>query len=139
MAGHSGEGRALLQIEIPQDDSRPDRIHVIGGFLCTFNALGARQQVLFNGGKFGFVHYHSKVVALKIVIGNVVHASLVFGTGERNRCVPGSAPIDGTIRGGNEGGGEDQAERRRRRIGALCALPSPGCPPWVHRLVAERF
>jgi hypothetical protein len=32
MAGHSGGGRPLFQIEIPNDDSRPERIHVIGGF-----------------------------------------------------------------------------------------------------------
>jgi len=42
------------------DDSRPDRIHVIGGFFRTFNALGARQQVLVERRKFGFVHNHAK-------------------------------------------------------------------------------
>jgi Domain of unknown function (DUF4386) len=70
-------------------------------------------------GKFGFVYNHAKVVALQIVVGNVFHANLVVGvagkshklwmaavdgTGERNRGVPGSARIDGTIRGGDEGG-----------------------------------
>ena len=97
----------LLQIEIPNDDSRPDRIHVIAGFLRTLGALGARQQVLFERRKFGFVFHDAKVEALQIVIADVLHASLVFGiaekshkcfsraavdgTGERNRGVPGSA------------------------------------------------
>ena len=40
-------GRALLQIEIANDDRRPQRIHVVSRFLRTFNALGAPQQVLF--------------------------------------------------------------------------------------------
>ena len=62
--------------------------------------------MLFDSGKFGFVHNHAKVVALKIVVGNVVHANLVVGvagkshkavdgTGERNRGVPGSASSHG--------------------------------------------
>jgi hypothetical protein len=66
--------------------------------------------MLFDGGKFGFVFHHAKVVALKIVVADVLHASLVFGiaekshklwmaavdgTGERNRGVPGSASIHG--------------------------------------------
>ena len=102
--------RALLQIEISQDDSRPDRIHIISRFFGSFGAFGARQQVLFERRKFGFVHNHAKVVALQIVIGNVLQANLVFGiaershklwmaavdgTGERNRGVPGSAGIHG--------------------------------------------
>jgi hypothetical protein len=77
VVGHSGGIRALLQIEIPNDDSSPDRIHIVSGFLCTFDALGATQQVLFKRFKFGFVFHHAKVVALKIVIGNVVHIPLV--------------------------------------------------------------
>jgi hypothetical protein len=96
----------LLQIEIPNDDSSPDRIHVVSRFFRSFDACKARQQVLFNGGKFGFAVDHAKVMSLQIVIGNVFHASLVFGiaekshklwmaavdgTGERNRGVPGSA------------------------------------------------
>ena len=67
--------------------------------------------MLFERGKFGFIFHHAKVVALKIVVGNVVHTNLVVGTakkshkcfsraavdgtGERNRGVPGSADGDG--------------------------------------------
>src|ERR1035437_116367 len=78
------EKKTLFQIEISQDDSRPQRIHVIGEFLCTFNALGARQQVLFKWRKVGFVFQHPKVVALKIVIGNVFHANLVVGVAKES-------------------------------------------------------
>jgi hypothetical protein len=66
--------------------------------------------MLFDGGKFSFVSHHAKVVALKIVVAGVLHASLVFGiaekshklwmvavdgTRERDRGVPGSASIHG--------------------------------------------
>jgi hypothetical protein len=40
--------------------------------------------VLFQRRKFGFVHYHPKVVSLKVVIGNVFHANLVFGIAEKS-------------------------------------------------------
>src|ERR1019366_10046581 len=40
--------------------------------------------MLFNGGKFGFVFHHAKVVALKIVVGNVVHTNLVVGVAEKS-------------------------------------------------------
>ena len=41
--------------------------------------------MLFKRRKFSFVHNHAKVVALQIVIGNVVHANLVFGIAEKSR------------------------------------------------------
>ena len=74
-----------LEVKVSNDDSRPDRIHVIGGFLRTFNALGARQQVLFEWCKFGFVHNRAKVVAFKIVVGNVFHANLVCVVGRNSQ------------------------------------------------------
>jgi hypothetical protein len=40
--------------------------------------------------------------------------------------VPGSAGIHGSILGGDEGGGEDQAERNRRRRGAVNAVAVAG-------------
>ena len=50
---------------------------MIGGFFRTFNALGARLQVLFKRSKFGFVFHHAKVVAFKIVVRNVFHIRVV--------------------------------------------------------------
>src|ERR1019366_7570428 len=85
-------------------------------------------------------------------VGDVLHASLVFGTagkshklwmaavdgtGERNRGVPGSARIDGTIRGGDEGGdGEIQRKRNRRVGGVVKAVAVAGVAESVPSLLA---
>ena len=70
-AGHS------IRIEVPRDDPCPECVHVYGGLFRPFNALGARQQVFFKRRQFGLIFYHSKVVALKIVIGNMLHIGVV--------------------------------------------------------------
>jgi hypothetical protein len=46
-------------------------------FVGGFDALRARQQVLFDNGKFGLVLHHAKVEAFQVVVGNVVHALIV--------------------------------------------------------------
>jgi hypothetical protein len=50
---------------------------VVSGLFRPLSAFGTAQQVLLKRCQLGFVHNHSKVVAFKIVIGNVVHASIV--------------------------------------------------------------
>jgi hypothetical protein len=67
----------LFQIEIPRDDSRSDRIHVIGGFIGTFSALRATKIVLFDCRKFAFVGHPAEVIPFKVCVGNVVHAGTV--------------------------------------------------------------
>jgi hypothetical protein len=47
---HGGAVR-YSESKFPTMIRRPQRIHVIGGFLCTFNALAARQQMLFKRRK----------------------------------------------------------------------------------------
>ena len=44
-----------IQIEIPGDDSRPNRIYVVSRFLRTLGALWASEVVLFNSCQFFFV------------------------------------------------------------------------------------
>jgi hypothetical protein len=40
--------------------------------------------VLFNRRKFGFVFHHAKVVALKIVVADALHANLVVGVAKES-------------------------------------------------------
>jgi hypothetical protein len=42
-------------------------------------AVWAGKQMLFQLGKFGLILYHSKVIALQIVVQNVFHGSIVGG------------------------------------------------------------
>jgi hypothetical protein len=67
--------RGSFQIEIPGDSRRPHGVDVCGGFLRPFNTPGTAQQVFLKRGKLGFVYYHSKVVALEIVIRNMLQVS----------------------------------------------------------------
>jgi hypothetical protein len=57
--------------------------------------------MLFKRRKFGFVFHHAKVVALKIVIGDVLHANLVVGVaGKSHKCFQGRlwmALVSGTV------------------------------------------
>ena len=71
-----------VQIEISGDDCASNRVHRFSRFFRSFGTFGARQQVLFEWRKLGFVSDHSKVIAFKIVIGNVVHASIVVRPGK---------------------------------------------------------
>jgi hypothetical protein len=73
-----------FQIEVSDDDCRPDGIHVLSRFFGGVDALGARRQMLFDAGKLGFGLHHSKVVSLKVVVGDVVDAHLVCGTAENS-------------------------------------------------------
>jgi hypothetical protein len=74
-----------VQIEISQDDSAPDRIHVISRFFRSFGTSGARQQVFFEGRKLGFVYDQAQVVPFQIVVGNVVHACIVVRPGKSSQ------------------------------------------------------
>jgi len=74
-----------IQIEIAQDDRRPDRIHVAGRFFGSFGAPGAGQQVFIDRDKLGFVYDHSKVITLQVVVVKVVHAGLVVRLGKSSK------------------------------------------------------
>ena len=56
-----------LEIEVPGDDRRAQRVHVRGGPLRPFDALGTGQQVLLYLRKLRLFNDHSKVVPFQVV------------------------------------------------------------------------
>jgi hypothetical protein len=76
-SGGSKDGS--IQIEVPGNHRGAQGVHVRGAVRCPTSAFRTAQVVFLQSRQLGFVHNHSKVVPFQIVIGNVVHISIVDG------------------------------------------------------------
>ena len=79
------EPKCSSLVEISDNYRRLQGLYIGGGCLRPRNARRTSQQVLLQRGQFGFTNNHSKVVALKIVIGDVFHIGIVTSRPENSQ------------------------------------------------------
>ena len=72
-AGYLGPSTSSNRIEVPANDCSANQVNVFSSQFRLFDAGETDQQVFFKRSQFGFFRYHSKVVALKIVIRDMRH------------------------------------------------------------------